>query len=299
MAKSIPGQSSMFGPTISLDFDSATSLPASEDGRTPFVSPAGHSIENAGPDPVPANRGALRAKARVSTIHATFGRRGFHSSASADLAQSLASRLRARMADTGSTLFSLTWKESTTPSGRLIFLLRASVRHTGAHDYGSWPTPNTPNGGPSVDPSKLSITGVTDDGRKHTVTLEHAARFAAWTTPTAGDNDRGVESQRTRRTRTKSPGPMLTEMATWARPQARDHKGEPLKGPQDRGTKGPPLNEQARLAGSGSRVTGSHASTAKRGRLNPAHSRWLMGYPPAWDACAVTAMPSSRKSPPR
>jgi hypothetical protein len=41
----------------------------------------------------------------------------------------------------------------------------------------------------------------------------------------------------------------------------------------------------------------SIAGTEKRAALNPAHSRWLMGYPAAWDSCGATAMQSSLKSP--
>ena len=57
---------------------------------------------------------------------------------------------------------------------------------------------------------------------------------------------------------------------------------------------GKPLSKQVL----GANATSFPAPTERRGALNPAFSRWFMGFPAEWDACAPTATPSSRKSRP-
>ena len=51
-----------------------------------------------------------------------------------------------------------------------------------------------------------------------------------------------------------------------------------------------------RIGHSGAELTGSDAPMISSGLLNPAHSRWLMGYPPEFDDCACMETQSSRNS---
>jgi hypothetical protein len=270
-------QLSMFGQEISADTPNAISSQELESGPTPCASPDGLITDPSGQEAARARHSRQRAKGEGLTTLVTSGRSGIPSSASAALQLSLENRLMMRLDTAGSTLFRLTWKRRSTPLRRPYLERAVSVPRTSARDFISWPTPCTPNGGRSMSTARMDATGRKADGSKHTASLEHAVKFSAWPTPKVRTGKYCYSGGDHTKIALNLEG--SADLANYQAVHLIGFQGIP-----------------ARLTATGEILTGSAAQMESGGQLDPAHSRWLIGLPPEWDACAVTAMQSFRKS---
>lgn len=255
-----------------FDSTDATSSAESAGGNSLCSLLGGQTIATCGLAVALASRTRPRGKAKATKTREISGPISSGSSASVALTRSLVSRLQARLGTGGSMEFNETWKEKVTPLGIAYWEHTASARRTSGSGCIGWPITK------AKDSREWSPNAPKESASGHG--LGAVSNLTLWPTPKANEKVQSPEAH-------EKGFFSLEEVAGWASPASRDFKDTP--GMSDTGTN-PDGSTRTRLDQLPRQVHGliqsqSPALTAARAgfRLNPAMSRWLMGFPSSWD----------------
>lgn len=259
----------MSDPQTYGDSPNAISSPGSADGHSHYDSPESRRLRAAGRAVRRASHLVWLENKSGSKIPVTWLQPFSTLSQSLILQCYLGSRLETLLGNTGSILYSWTWKQKVTSAGLLYFQQAVRARPTSETELSlaPWPTAAARDHKGGYEGGRMR------NGKFSTDTLDVAAQLASYPAPLAA-----------------YPTPLTV-------PDSPKSRGQ-LSGSFRRLMEPclPDLDTPVRITSSGQMLTGSDAGMGISGPLNPALSRWVMGFPPVWDDCAVTAMPSSRKS---
>lgn len=176
-----------------------------------------------------------------------------------------------------------------------------------AYHLAAWTTPTTRDHKDTGE-VKPRVEGLNTVFGLRADQLGRQAVLAGWPTPLVSDAIKGglVNPRQNGMALPETVALLRFDPAGWPTPQARD--GDPNgrtatpETSMKRIAQGrrnldemAQITRPARLTVTGEMLTGSDAGMESGGQLNPAHSRWLMGLPPEWCDCAVTAMQSMPK----
>lgn len=171
-----------------------------------------------------------------------------------------------------------------------------------------WPTPTSSLADKGV---RSTEGGIREAMRGHGPDLAAMACLSSWPTPAANEYEpKDLERLGSRRAALAAKpgnngfgltlGQAAPLLAGWPTPMAGTpaQNGNNAAGNNDSSRKTVELCQvtgPARLTASGELLIGSCAGMESGGQLRPAHSRWLMGLPRAWDECAPISSRRSRR----